>query len=326
MAGPNNALLAQIAMGADPRMADAMFRGRQQGQNALAFQQAQETRNALRQAAGMVGQGDIAGAQQMLGQAGEFEPAYKLLADQEAAKAAAAKAALPVSSYGRTMYDERRGLVPTGTAQRQIGAIGSNGTNLTINTGNNIPVGKKAQGDLQADVLAGRVALANTKNIMENYKPTWLTYKGQGIAKGARIAEKAGFGEFLPDKTKADLGQYTKFKNAVESEFNRYRKEITGAAAAIQELEKLRQAIFNTDQSPTEFEASMANYVSNIQRLDQLRIQMLQQGIDPRTPEGGQVLDARFFGGGDQPAASPASPSQPQDGVIDYTDLLNEDN
>lgn len=324
MAGPNNFLLQQIAQGARFDGADRMYKGAQQGANMLANIQQQQDRNALAQATPMLAQGNIQGAMQSLGGAGQFDAVQKLRAEQAAAAEAQRKANMPLSSYGRTMFDETRGLVPRGTAQRQIGAIGKNGTNVTVNTGN-IPLGKKAFNDTQADILAGRSALTRIDGFMKDYQPTWLTYKGQLENAGRRLYEKAGGS--LPAQDRKSLQSYTKFRQGVERDFNQYRKEITGAAAALQELSRLKDAIYNTNQSPSEFEAAVQAYKDEIARTDQARINLLRRGIDPRTPEGGMQLDAEIFSASSNTPSAQGLMQQPQqqDGVVDYQDFFNED-
>ena len=49
-------------------------------------------------------------------------------------------------------------------------------------------------------------------------------------------------------------------KNAIEQEFNKYRKEITGAAAAMSEIEMLKESFMNSDLSYEEFTAAFDEY------------------------------------------------------------------
>lgn len=74
MAGPANFLLQQIAQGAQPRMADAAFRGAQQGANMLANMQQQQDRNALAKIAQARATGGLEAGIQTAGQLGQYEP------------------------------------------------------------------------------------------------------------------------------------------------------------------------------------------------------------------------------------------------------------
>jgi hypothetical protein len=72
--GPSNALLAMIAQGAQPRMADAMARGYGQGNAMLQAQQAQADRNALAKIAQARATGGLQAGIQTAGQLGQYEP------------------------------------------------------------------------------------------------------------------------------------------------------------------------------------------------------------------------------------------------------------
>lgn len=78
MAGPANFLLQQIAAGAQPRMADAMAKGYQQGNALLQMRQAQEDRNALAQIAQAFGQHGPDAAYRKAGELGQLEAATGL--------------------------------------------------------------------------------------------------------------------------------------------------------------------------------------------------------------------------------------------------------
>ena len=69
----NNHLLALSARGANPRIADAMFRGQQQGNALRKFQQEQEDRNALAQIANVYASQGPQAAVRAAGQAGQFD-------------------------------------------------------------------------------------------------------------------------------------------------------------------------------------------------------------------------------------------------------------
>ena len=74
----NNQLLALAAQGARPRMADAMFKGQQQGNALLQAQQQQQDRNALADIAGVFGQQGPEAAYKRAGTLGQLGPATGL--------------------------------------------------------------------------------------------------------------------------------------------------------------------------------------------------------------------------------------------------------
>lgn len=97
---------------------------------------------------------------------------------------------------------------------------------------------------------------------------------------------------------------------AVEGLFNQYRKDITGAAAAVQELERLKAAYINKDMGPDDFEAAFSELRRIATKVQQLREGFVRAGI-PATEDdfdavyrGDKTIEdvARERGGG-----SPAS-------------------
>lgn len=103
--------------------------------------------------------------------------------------------------------------------------------------------------------------------------------------------------------------------------FNEYRKDITGAAAAIAELNRLEKAFVNEKMGPSEFEAVYTETVEMLTRIRDVRVELLQRGIDPKTPAGGAALDA-VLGGADINSVAPSganagTPEAPQGGKKD---------
>ena len=108
-----NALLLMAARGAQPRYADAVFRGAQQGNALATMQRQQETRNALADAAPMLATGGPEAAFQHLAQARQFEPAMGLYNSERTYQLNRSK---PLSKYGKAQWDETHGLAPKGSA------------------------------------------------------------------------------------------------------------------------------------------------------------------------------------------------------------------
>jgi len=170
------------------------------------------------------------------------------------------------------------------------------GTNININTGN-MPLAKPVQTDVQSKVVNSTELLSTLDKIKEAYDPEFLRYKGQIGAFATKIQDKAGI--TLDPKDKEFLQKRTKFVQQVERVFNAYRKEITGAAASVQELDRLKQSIINKDQGPAEFEAALETFQDELRRLVRLRTKFLREGIDPNSPDGGEQFDKEFLGNGD---------------------------
>jgi hypothetical protein len=78
MAGPSGTLLSMIAQGAQPRLAEAGFRGYRQGDAMLQAQQAQADRNALAKIAQAYGSGGPEAARSLAGQLGQLQPTMQI--------------------------------------------------------------------------------------------------------------------------------------------------------------------------------------------------------------------------------------------------------
>lgn len=138
----------------------------------------------------------------------------------------------------------------------------------------------------------GRVAA------IQKFEPEkFLTLQGRGLTLFSSMKDYLG---------KADKGQrqrvsdFARFKGNVEREFQSRVYAISGAATAAKQLEDLKNAFFNLDMSPTEFRASVEDYISELKRSERLLKRFIAAGIDTRTPEGGQLFDESFSGNLDQ--------------------------
>ena len=96
------------------------------------------------------------------------------------------------------------------------------------------------------------------------------------------------------------LGRVRTFIENVEQSFNAYRKEITGAQAALQEISLLRDSIMNRKMSPTEFEFSLYSYITKMKRSLRLKRMLLRDGI-PFGKEFNQRHNAMWESGTDVP-------------------------
>lgn len=153
---------------------------------------------------------------------------------------------------------------------------------------------------LQKGLEADYGNLDKVNDIIGQYKPEFLTYKGRGEAFFAELKDKAqglGIGEITPNQ-KEMLQNRTNFVQSINKLFNSYRKEITGAAASVQELESLKKAMLNEDLSPSQFEAVSVKFRSELQRSVRLRRKLLREGFDTRKKLSTE-LDRQFTSGFD---------------------------
>ena len=84
-----------------------------------------------------------------------------------------------------------------------------------------------------------------------------------------------------PDEEKF-LTTARRFRSKVEDAFNDYRTQVTGAAAAIAEIERLRKVFINTDLSDTEFKATYSSLFETMRRTREIYSEMLREGLDPK--------------------------------------------
>lgn len=184
--------------------------------------------------------------------------------------------------------------------------IPTKGTSLTVGPGGQIqftqggysipgqtaPATSSTQTDLQKNIISTADQLSRLGQIKDDYQRDFLTYQGKFKTLTSRVLDKANLADSGQVKF---LQQQTKFKNGVEQLFNQYRKEITGAAASVQELDRLKESMLNADMSPAEFEAAYEQFQSLISRSVQLKQQFLSQGVPIN--EIGQRIDEELFSG-----------------------------
>lgn len=200
---------------------------------------------------------------------------------------------------------------PEEMAQRQ--ALASAGrTSINVNTGDNIPLTKTQESKNQDLMFTAQGNVERLKAIGNDFADNFLTYEGRLKGAWSGFKEKAGF-ELSKDDKKY-LSKFTDFTTKVMRFFNAYRKEITGAAAAVQELEQLKKSVINGDMSPTEFKASFNSLMDGFNGELQRYYGYSDSGI-PKT-YGESPIDSY------SQQQQPVAPAQPQQNmqpiVVDY--------
>jgi hypothetical protein len=147
----------------------------------------------------------------------------------------------------------------------------------------------------QEKVTTAMDNLARLREIRTTFDPQFLTYLGQGRQALLRTKERAGV--TLDPAEQQSVGQYRQFSEGVDQFFNQYRKDITGAAAAVSELSSLKDAILNKDLSPTEFVASFDRLVNESTRTINIQNALLEQGLTPSSKAFQQQADQLFMSG-----------------------------
>ncbi len=159
---------------------------------------------------------------------------------------------------------------------------------------------QKTSNELQGDISKQLESLGRLDQIGKDYKSSYLTYAGAGRGALASFMNKATGNSY----DKKFLQGRTKFVTGMEQLFNQYRKEITGAAAAVQELDRLKKSMLNTDMSPDQFEAAFEQF-KNISTIAlKTKQQLLREGIPLGSKEFGRRIDEAVFSSSTNNAAT----------------------
>lgn len=180
--------------------------------------------------------------------------------------------------------------------------VGPNGE-VSLRTGGaagDAAFGKSATNTLEGGILTDSDLIQRGARLMQDYKPEYLTYQGQFESFVTKQAEKLG--RDPGEVRKEALKGRQRFVMGIEQLFNQYRKEITGAAAAVAELDRLKKSFINMDMSPSEFEAGMELFMEESARALRLKRRLLREGV-PGTDLGKLLDDAFLAGQDDDPAA-----------------------
>jgi len=169
------------------------------------------------------------------------------------------------------------------------------------------PVTTQVQKDvIKLEDLGVRLASLNDPASPNYFDPDQLTHQGRILTKAAEVADRFGIST---EDAKKRLTQHTRWSNTVDQIFNNYRQEITGAAASVAELDRLKKALLNTDQSPTQYRASLAAFQDEINRGVRVKKMLLSQGIDIGTKEGAETLDEAIARERDVPKIAGKNPA-----------------
>jgi len=138
---------------------------------------------------------------------------------------------------------------------------------ITLNDKGNQPLSKSVKSTLQKGVLDAYDNLAKLDAITDNFDASYFTSVGVGKAAVGAMLDRT-FAVSSEDDitgTVAFNAKRTVAAAQIDMLFNQYRKEITGAAAAVQELERLKKSYLNTERGP-EATKAMLNELKRIGR------------------------------------------------------------
>ena len=136
---------------------------------------------------------------------------------------------------------------------------------------------KAARTASQRKVVALQDQGRQVMDVIRQAKPEYFEYKTQGMNWLAAKAEKMGM---QPSEARKEMIREQKnLFNAINRFFMAYRKEITGAAAAVQELEEIKRSTLNENLSYTEFQAVAMGLIDTIDAQLNLHNSLLNEGI-----------------------------------------------
>ena len=184
----------------------------------------------------------------------------------------------------------------TGTVRKGVGFNPETGMMEAINTNEDLTQGAKSK--IQEDIFDASRLLADV-NALGTVNPEFLTTKGalKNMILNARDRGQGLLPEQLSKLSPEDqkyVGEYTTFVNNTEQAFNSYRKWVTGQAAAVKEIEMIRQSFLNKDMGPTQFKAAVAQYQAKLKRGIAVSKQMLDEGVNPKLEKNAAEYDRRF--------------------------------
>lgn len=151
------------------------------------------------------------------------------------------------------------------------------GTSVHVNTKEKSPPTKAVMSKMQEGLIRGLSSVRRVSRMGRDFQERFLTLFGRADAWGARIMDLFSV---ATDDQKALLRARTKFIQTMGREFNQYRQDVTGAAAANAEIERLRKDMMNEKQTPTEFLASLEQYREEMLYQIRLKRKVLREGID----------------------------------------------
>lgn len=171
--------------------------------------------------------------------------------------------------------------------------------NVNLNKENQQPT-NSTRSNIQKDLINIDDSIARFEDIGRLYNPEYLTNQGKAKAAVLKFADTWGVSPdnvpFIGKGGKDFLAGQTTHKQAVEQEFNVYRKEITGAAAAIAELDRLMKTFLNTDLSPTQYEASYSQILDKMKKAAQIKRDLLREGIPVGSEQFTLEHNKRYMG------------------------------
>lgn len=174
------------------------------------------------------------------------------------------------------------------------------GVNITVapqfNAPSTVPLEKSTRTETQKEQIRNIETLSNLNDIESKTIDEYLTFWGKGKIAWAEFMDKLGSSS---EEQRELIRNQTPWLLGVKNIFNAYRREITGAAAAMAELKDLESAIINTNMGPEKFKAALAMAKEKAKRAIRLRNSLLTSGLSTEDPDFSAKLDEMYRTGMD---------------------------
>lgn len=136
----------------------------------------------------------------------------------------------------------------------------------------------KTTSDIQETIRKDQEALRGLDRVKQNIHPELLTATGRLKTQIAKTSDWLGVAS--PSQAER-LKAVEHFLTPVEQFFNQYRKDITGAAASMQEIQRLREATINSNLGPNQFKQRLDSIIQGFEVNANAEIKNLSSGLSP---------------------------------------------
>lgn len=175
--------------------------------------------------------------------------------------------------------------------KRRIAAGKRGQINLTV--GGKQGVEKAFRTKLQEAEFRGEKTLGELKAVQTNLNYELFTRQGAARVFAAVQKDKLGLASIADKKL---IGESRRAQEGIGKMFDAYRVEVTGAGAAMAELEKLQKSALNNELSPEQLRISMQLVIEATERASELRRKYLREGVGVLSPEQVRKLSKEELG------------------------------
>lgn len=203
----------------------------------------------------------------------------------------------PDLSPGQDMVDTPFGRMTRQKAQQMgmalaIGGKGDAGKMMGEFAQQGMP-GKEARNEIEKKLFAATEQRSRLQGIRTKFKPDWQTVDEQLKQYGISWLDSIGpLRNKIPPEMRARHAEYTQYRQEAFTNMNQYIKDMTGAAMAIQEADRLRKGIPDPERDgPTAFESKMDNLMAQTDLAHARMNYLLRKGFQGKPWESGVSLE-----------------------------------